>query len=94
MTAEQFAEWQAYDRLEPVGDYRRDLGVAILTSTFHNFAQSFGSGGRRKVSKPQDFMPWLEWEDRVERREEQSVEEMKLAMMAIAGVNKDEGEDK
>jgi len=85
MTSEQYSEWQAYNRLEPIGDYRRDLGIALLTSTFYNFAQSFGSKEKRINAKPQDFMPWMDQEDVGKKQsEEQSVEEMKAAMMAFA----------
>lgn len=91
MTSEQYSEWQAYNRLEPIGDYRRDLGIALLTSTFYNFAQSFGSSGKRVRAKPQDFMPWMdEGDKRTKSSDEQSVEEMKTAMLSIAGAGKKE----
>ena len=85
MTSEQLSEWEAYNRLEPVGEYRRDLGIAILTSTFYNFAQSFGAKEKRLNAKPQDFMPWVEQSDNgKESTEDQSMEEMKAAMLAFA----------
>lgn len=30
MTAREFAEWQAYDSIDPIGGYRTDLGFALL----------------------------------------------------------------
>jgi hypothetical protein len=95
MTSEQISEWEAYNRLEPIGDYRRDLGIAILTSTFYNFAQSFGSKEKRLSAKPQDFMPWMDEGDKSRKSsEEQSVEEMKAAMLAFASSKSLGKEDK
>ena len=30
MSFAEFAEWQAYDQLDPIGGYRTDLGFALL----------------------------------------------------------------
>lgn len=30
MTAREFAEWQAYDRLDPIGGYRGDIQSAVI----------------------------------------------------------------
>lgn len=61
--------------------------MAQLTSIFYNFAQSFGSkDGKRQMSKPTDFLPW--WENQEKRAEQQSVEDMKRVLMEIAGPQK------
>lgn len=45
LTAAEFAEWVAYDELDPIGGYRTDLGFALLAylqagdknKTIHDF---------------------------------------------------------
>ena len=32
LTAREFAEWQAYDRLDPIGGYRGDLRAALIAT--------------------------------------------------------------
>lgn len=32
LSAKEFAEWQAYDRLDPIGAYRGDIQSAIIAS--------------------------------------------------------------
>jgi len=84
MTSAQLSEWEAFNSLEPIGEYRRDYRIAVLTSVIYNFASSFGSKtGRRLVSKPQDFMAWLEQPPQ-ETEQEQTVDEMKQVLHTIA----------
>lgn len=33
MTAYEFAQWQAYDRLDPIGGYRGDLQAALIAAS-------------------------------------------------------------
>lgn len=84
MTAAQLGEWEAFNTLEPVGEYRRDYRIAALTAMVYNIANSFGSKTRKKLAKPKDFMPWLESEN-VETPQ-QSVEDMKKVVQGIAKV--------
>jgi hypothetical protein len=85
LTAEQLTEWEVYNSIEPVGEFRGDLRIANLTSMLYNMISSFGSKkGRRHVSKPADFMPFFK-EDLEEKKDEpQSVEEMKSTLLSIA----------
>jgi len=71
--------------LEPVGEYRRDYRIASLCSLVYNVASSFGSGksGKRKISKPHDFMAFLDIKP-VEEVEEQTVGQMKTFVSALA----------
>jgi hypothetical protein len=52
----ELTEWQAFDRMEPIGEFRADLRAGIVASTVANY------GGRdiREARKPSDFMPFLE----------------------------------
>jgi len=95
LTSEQLSEWEAYDRLEPVGEYRREYHIAMIASLIHNIAQSvYGSKGKRIVSKPTDFMPW--WDSRPSGRDgaSQSVEEMKRILLDLASTGGTKQEQK
>lgn len=52
----ELTEWMAFDRMEPIGEFRADLRAGIIASTVANY------GGRdiREARKPSDFMPLLE----------------------------------
>lgn len=80
ISAAEFAEWQAYNRLEPSGPDTEDLRFGALCALIAN---SFRGKGR--AAKPEDFM----MVDRTTTPEEQSVAVMKanLAMyLKTAGV--------
>lgn len=49
----EFREWQAYDRIEPFGEERADLRMAILATVA---AQVGGA----KNARPADFLPRFE----------------------------------
>lgn len=88
LTASQLAEWEAYNTLEPVGDYRQDYMMAQLTSIFYNFASSFGSkDGRRKIAKIPDFIPWMEQPE--EKEADQSLSDMKKSLLSLAKKDKE-----
>lgn len=83
MTSEQVTEWEAYNQIEPIGEYRRDYMMAQLTSIFYNFATSFGAkNGRRQVGKIADFIPWMD--EQKPQTEVQSVDEMKGVLFSFA----------
>ena len=51
--AREFAEWMAFCRLEPFGEWRADLRAGIVACVV---AQSMGGKGA-KTFRPEDFMP-------------------------------------
>lgn len=53
MDAEEFARWQAYDRLDPIGQWRADLRAARIASTIANIWR----GPRTRPYRLEDFMP-------------------------------------
>ncbi|CAJ8906256.1 Uncharacterised protein [Burkholderia pseudomallei] len=57
--SKELTEWLAYDRMEPIGEFRADLRAGIIAATMANY------GGRdiRVPRKPSDFMPLLEREE-------------------------------
>ena len=81
LTAQQLSEWEASDRLEPLGEWRADYRLAFLSSTVWNIAiRLYGKKGA-KMTKPKDF--FIEWDRDPNEKEEpkrQSVEEMKKTL--------------
>ena len=53
MTAEELGRWRAYERIEPFGENRADLRMAISTASLVNKGRGRGAP---KV-KAADFMP-------------------------------------
>lgn len=60
LTPLQVAEWQAYDTMEPIGEYRRDYMEAQILAMIQNIAQSVYSkkGATPRPVSPFDFIPW------------------------------------
>jgi len=88
ITSKQFSEWEAYDRLDPIGTWRGDYQLAYVSSLLTNLTISVHGKTGAKHTTPIDFM--LDWD--VEKKKEpkkQSIEEMKSALLGIAdAVNK------
>ena len=84
LNARQLAEWEAMDRLDPVGEWRADFRIAMLSSLVLNIALKWAAGRKSvKLSEITDFMP--KW-DGVGFKETkvQSVDEMKRILLEIA----------
>ena len=95
LTAEQLAEWETYDRFEPIGGWADDYRLAFLCALITNIAISVYGKRGQKMKSPEDFtLKWLagdlqEQEDREQKRQVQSMDEMKKQLMAIANAFKD-----
>jgi hypothetical protein len=72
----QYAEWLAYSALEPWGEERDDLRMAIIASTIANVNRGKG----QKAFTPDQFMPSFEQET-----EEQAAERMIARARAALG---------
>lgn len=85
MTGPQLAEWEAYDRIDPVGSWRDDFMIATFESLILNIVQQLYAkkGTTPIVTSPLDFMPdWLGEKERGPKK--QSVEEMKQILLSFA----------
>jgi hypothetical protein len=88
LTSRQFSEWQAYDKLDPIGTWRDDFRFAILESLILNIVNSLYSkkGHTPKKVSPMDFM--LNWDGGLkggdEGQKKQSTEDMKRILLGIA----------
>lgn len=90
LTSAQLSEWQAYDRLDPIGTWRDDLRIASLESLITNIARSVyhdPKKGKLEHVSPEDFMmKWGETEAQKPEPKVQSPEEMAQALRSIATV--------
>lgn len=92
LTSVQLSEWEAYDRLDPIGSWRRDFGTAQLISTITNIANAIykAEGKEAVVTDVSDFMPVWDKEARKKKAikqkltPEQSQEELTKALLDFA----------
>ena len=82
LTSKQISEWDAYDRLDPIGTWRDDFRLAYLSSLITNIAISVHGKKGAKLTQPADFM--LEWGKEKKEIEKQSVDQIKEFMMGFA----------
>lgn len=86
LTSEQVSEWIAYERIDPVGEWRSDARNSQLIATIYNlFLARFGKKGT-KSKTPADFMP--KWDSEQDQNEVnyQDVDEMKSQIQAAANI--------
>ena len=91
LTSKQISEWEAYDRIDPIGSWREDFRLAKIESLITNIVQQLYAkkGSKPGLTTPLDFM--IDWmgEGKVNEPKKQSVEEMKSVLLGIAkGQNK------
>jgi hypothetical protein len=84
LTSKQLSEWEAYDRLDPVGKWRDDFRLAYLSSLLTNLTVSVYGKKGAVMTNPIDFM--LDWDVEGEGKQpkQQSVEEMKQILLGFA----------
>lgn len=83
LTIRQLQEWEAMDKMDPIGKWRDDLNFASLSTLITNIAIRWGAkkGENPKLVTISDFMPnWL-GEEKPEKV--QSVEEMKSVILSL-----------
>jgi hypothetical protein len=83
LTASQIAEWEVYDSIDPIGDFRIEMSLAYGFSIIANLLikAHFKKG---KELKPIDFL--IDWSGDLKQSEgkKQSVEEMKRFLLQFA----------
>ena len=85
LTSRQLSEWEAYDRLDPIGTWRDDFRLAYLSSLITNIAISIHGKKGAKHTTPMDFM--LDWDVKEKKINVQSVEEQKRILMDLFEVH-------
>jgi len=86
LTSKQISEWEAYDRIDPIGAWRDDFRIAKIESLITNIVQQLYAkkGYTPTVTTPLDFMVDWTGDRKEEEPKKQSVEEMKSILMGIA----------
>lgn len=84
LTSAQLSEWEAYDRLDPIGKWRDDYSFAVLNALIVNIVNKLYGKGKGKQYTPNDFMP--NWSGEKKSVRTQSVEEMKQSLLNIAKI--------
>jgi len=97
LNAFQIAEWEAYDKIDPIGTWRDDFRFAKLTALIQNIVNTlYCEKGKEPilVSIIDEMPDWLdEKETSIDKK--QSVEEMKGILLSIANTqNKREARKK
>jgi len=84
LTAYQLAEWEAYDRIDPIGTWRDDFRMAYLSTMMANLTiQVHGKKGA-KLLVPMDFMPEWDEQKKTMQIKKQTMEEMKAFALSFA----------
>lgn len=76
-----FAEWMAYAELEPFGEERADLRMAIETASLGNIIYQVWTGKREAIFKAEDFMPKFEKQEPISK--EDAIIAIDAMMMAL-----------
>jgi hypothetical protein len=88
----QLSEWEAYDRLDPIGTWRDDFRMAYLSSLITNLTISVHGKKGAKTTNPIDFLP--DWGEQrttttdVKQEEGSLAEQIKKVFGAIAKTEK------
>ena len=81
----QVSEWIAYDSIDPIGELRKDYMMAYLMTVITNIAIGALAKRGTPLKDLKDFIPNWEREDGEEEIKQQSLEDMKKTLFAIAG---------
>ena len=81
-----FAEWMAYAALEPFGEERADLRMAISTAALGNVMYQLWSGKKEPPFKVEDFLPRFEKQEPISK--EDAIMAINAMMMALVNAIK------
>ena len=82
LTATQLAEWEEYNKLDPIGEQRDDFRNAYLLMTMTNLAISIHGKKGSKFTKIEDYI--VDWDVKSKDTVQQSAEDMKNFLMSFA----------
>jgi len=84
LTSAQLSEWEAYDKLDPIGTWRDDYRLAVLDSLLVNIVSRLYAkkGHTPKEVSPTEFMP--NWSGEKKIAKPQTMEEMKSILLSLA----------
>ena len=87
ITSAQLSEWEAFDRIDPIGKFRDELMIANFEALVLNIVNKLYAkkGHVPKLVSPVEFMPnWSGELTKLQEGKKQSVEEMKSVLMSFA----------
>jgi len=84
LTAYQLAEWEAHDKIDPIGTWRDDYRMAYLATMMVNLTVQVHGKKGAKLMSPMDFMPEWDVNKKVMVIKKQTVEEMKKFALNFA----------
>jgi hypothetical protein len=84
MSSNEFAEWRAYDRINPFGERRADLRAGVVAAVVANANR----GKRRKAFRPEDFMPTFEDQSTEAKTSDELLHKVEMLNAAFRGKDK------
>lgn len=86
ITSKQLSEWEAYDKIDPIGTWREDFRTAKITSLLLNIVNSLycEKGTKPKIVSILDEMPDWTGDKKKEADKKQTMEEMKEFLLSWA----------
>lgn len=86
ITSKQLSEWEAFDRIDPIGSWRDDFRLAKIESLITNIVTSLYSkkGNSPVMTTPLDFMVDWSGEEKPGKTKEQIIEEQKQILLSFA----------
>jgi hypothetical protein len=91
----QLSEWEAYDRLDPIGSWRDDFRISYIASLLTNLTIRVHGKRGAQLTEVKDFLfDWSGDFKRAELAKKQSPEEMKATLMTMFGGNIKQGKRK
>lgn len=82
LTSRQLSEWEAYDKIDPIGEWREDYRFAQLMALVTNIVTKLYAKDKPKMVEPIDFMPDYSG-DIAAIKEDMESEKMKKQMYAV-----------
>lgn len=59
LTVQQLEEWQAFDRIEPIGDYSRDVVIGEMAAMIQDNFAALGGNKKKKRTDPREMVWYL-----------------------------------
>jgi hypothetical protein len=82
LTSKQLSEWEAYDRLDPIGTWRDDFRMSFMASLLTNLTIKVNGRKGAALTNVKDFL--LDWSGDLKIGKQQSIEDMKTVLLQIA----------
>lgn len=81
LTSSQLSEWEAFDRIDPIGDWRDEYHFSFLASLITNIAIKINGKEGSKLTNVDDFK--FEWGKTEEENQEQLAKQIKEVFMTF-----------